>query len=67
MKAGAVQAAQQVEDVHERSVTRGEGAEKESALGAFDLYCRAEYEGGVCFLDRLHRVQGDLDESARYS
>jgi hypothetical protein len=67
VKAGAVQGAQQVEDMHERSVTRREGAEKQSALGAFDLYCRAKYEGGVRLLDGLHRVQGDLDEGARYS
>ena len=62
MKAGAVQAAQQVKDMHEGSVTRGEGAKKESALGAFDLYCRAKYEGGIGFLDGLNRVEGYQDE-----
>ena len=62
-----MQAAQQVKDMHEGSVTRREGAEKESALGAFDLYCRAKYKGGIGFLDGLDRVEGYLDESARDS
>ncbi len=56
MKVCAVQAAQEVEHVHESSVTRREGAEKESALGAFDLYCRSKYEGGIGLLDGLDGV-----------
>ncbi len=60
-------AVQQIDDVHECSVARGEGAEEQSALGALDLDCGSENECRICLLNRLHRDQGYLDERTRHA
>ncbi len=59
-----MQASQQLNHVHECGVTRGEGAEEESALSAFDFDGGAEDESGVGLLDAVHAVERNLDEGA---
>ncbi len=57
-------AAQQIDNMHERSVARSEGAEEQCSLSALNLDGGAEDERCVRLLNRLHGVQGYLDESA---
>ncbi len=67
VQALAVQTAQQLDNVHERGVTRGEGAEEERALSAVDLDGGSKDEGRVCLLDGPNRRQGYLDAGAGHS
>ena len=55
-------AAQQIDDMHERSVARGEGAEEQCALSALDLDGSSEDKSRVCLLNGLHGDQRYLDE-----
>ena len=61
-----MQASQQLDHVHECGVARGEGAEEECALRAFDFDGGAEDESGVGLLDAAHAVERNLDEGAGY-